>query len=134
MEFRELTLSGDKAKAFAELMERLGEDKPASIAPEIAIERIKDHYKDYANKHVFKPGDIVRLKPGLGCICEKLDSKPCIVIEMLAQPIMGDSSGPPPEYGATLDMRIGALAQSGVFTMALFESAIFEPWPNEQGG
>lgn len=131
MEIHELSLSGDKAKEFARLMQQFSENKPATTAPEIAIQRIKDHFTDYAKKHTFKPGDIVRLKPGLGTIAEKLDGQPCVVVEVLNYPIIGDSQGSPPEYGARLDMRIGALTPSGQFSIALFESALFEPWPNE---
>lgn len=131
MEIHELSLSGDKAKEFARLMRQFSENEKATITPDVAIQRIKDHFADYAKKHTFSPGDIVRLKPGLGLVAEKLDGQPCVVVEMLNYPIIGDSQGSSPEYGARLDMRIGALTQSGQFAIALFESALFEPWPNE---
>lgn len=132
MEIHGLSLSGDRAKEFERLMRQFAESESATIAPDVAIQRIRDHFADYAKKHIFKPGDIVRFKPGLGTIAEKLDGKPCVVMEVLNYPIIGDSQGSAPEYGARLDMRIGALTQSGQFGIALFESALFEPWPNER--
>lgn len=119
-----ISLSEAQARALVRALKGVAAPQPDA---EISIRRLKDHFADYQKKHVFKPGDIVRLKPGLEAISDDLKGKPCIVVEVLSNPPMGDCRGA--EQGATLDLRIGALAPSGAFAMALFESAIFEPWP-----
>lgn len=130
MKIEEFTLSGDRAQSFIEALKAASGKANVAIEPEIIIQRLSDHFTDYQRKHEFKPGQIVQVKNGLEAMCgNSIAGMPCIVIEVLASPVIGDTHGPGQEYGASLDLRVGALAPSGAFAAQLYESALFEPWP-----
>jgi hypothetical protein len=105
------------------------------LAPGMRARRILDHYADIRTRHTFKPGDVITLKRGLDPFKMPRPGDPCIVVEILSDPIVAEHDDSI-ESGAKLDMRTLVLSPRGVPTIMVFESFLFEPYTGdiEPGG
>lgn len=83
-------------------------------------------------KHDFKPGDIVRLKPGLqGYKSAPGYGQPGIVMRAVDPPIVSqEKDDGRPSFGVSLDIVLGILMH-GDFLEFYYDSRRFEPFLNE---
>lgn len=118
--------SVDITDMIEEAQRKKAEAERVKLPPDVVKLRLMGHYADWARKAHFKPGMLIRYKPGLEQIVSLKDTV-IIVLEVLSQPIIGGANAATPEQGARLDIRCGALTSNGHFGLVLLESALFEP-------
>lgn len=117
----------NKAAILEAMIERMGGGEEVKLSPAIRARRLLDHYEDISRKHDFKPGDLVVLKCGVDFFKHPNPGEPCVVLEVLSEPIKGEGDGTP-EQGANLDLRVIVITACGALSLHLFESRIFEPY------
>lgn len=80
------------------------------------ISILKDSVRKYNQETIFKIGDIVQWKEGLKNKKRPQYGEPCIVVEILDNPI-SDNEAPieSPYYSEKLDIKLGLLADNGEF-------------------
>ena len=114
-----------------------GSVESAASPPPAPMEarRLLDHFADYSKKHTFKPGDLVRIKPGLNMNYKyPRPGRPGVVATLLSTPLPAcDTSAP--LRGLMADIRVGVLDDDGDFVTFIYPSDIFEPYdgPVEDG-
>lgn len=120
----------DVSALFGAAAQAANEHQCSELSPEVQIERLRDHAADLARKHTFKANDIIQIKPGLDVYKWPKIGQPCIVLEVLEKPHIGSDPDRHPEYGATLDLRLGFVHDNccGQFCIQHYSSELFEPW------
>ncbi len=98
-------------------------------SPEEQIADLKRLLASYSNKHTFKPGDVVKWKPGLKNRTYPSEHFPGIVMEVLDTPLIETTA----ESGSTyfnerLDIRVGVIGPGGELVPFYFDSSHFEPY------
>jgi hypothetical protein len=103
--------------------QREPEKQEVRMDDETAIIRLKDHFKDWSRKHAFKPGDLVRIKPGLNLFKWPEVNETCIVLDVLDPPLESQAG---PHAGRYLSLRIGCFVPDGTFIVALHDPSFFD--------
>lgn len=99
---------------------------PSLPAP-MEARRLLDHFADYSKKHTFRPGDLVRFKPGLNMNYRYPHAgRPGIVLELLDPPIPAE--GQPHLIGVMCNIRVAVLDDDGDFIGFAYPSNQFEPY------
>ena len=89
---------------------------------------LKERFSKFAEKHTFKPGDIVQWKPGM---CHKKTKGPFIVIEVLTEPIFdGQSESGSTYFREPLTLVLGTMVRDD-FTTFYFDGRRMEPYKEE---
>lgn len=99
------------------------------LAVEVAV--LYDHIADYKKRRVFMSGDVVRVKPGFRYTNYPRIGQPCVVVEMLDEPIPNNKDPDDVGFGDKLDMIIGLRHESGIVLMYHVCSKYYEPVPHE---
>ena len=102
----------------------------ASLSHEVRVQRVLDHYADFAKRYDFKPGDLVTVKPGFEWYTAPKPGEACVVVAMLETPIIGERDGTQ-FHGARQDMRILCISDRGVPVVHLVVSEIFMPYTKD---
>ena len=118
------------------------DDPPSKLTPDVEAIRLADSLAAFNERHMFYPGLIVRQKPQAAIYTGFGDNAMAIVVEMLAEPIIGnqDKEGTP-HYRERYDMLVGSIESSAdgdhnCFCVYHVDSRRFEPWtegPKTQG-
>lgn len=92
-------------------------------------ERLRDLYASFSKAHTFSKGALVQWKPGLRNKKKPQYNEPCIVIDVLAEPIYGktDESGSA-YFREPLDLIAGFIDDDGDFVVFHFDRRRFMPF------
>ncbi len=130
-----------------EIVRHIGDDDhrdppPPKLAPDIEAIRLADSLAAFNERHLFYPGLIVHQKPQAAIYKDFGDNNMAIVVEMLAEPIMGtQAQAGNPHYRERYDMLVGSIepgddGDHDRFYIYHVDSRRFEPWtesPKTQG-
>ena len=108
----------DNEQIIKALLSRIGSERGERQIVDIEkhISNLKTYVEKYNEAVTFKVGDIVQWKEGLKNIRLPQYDEPCVVIEVLKEPIF-DKEAPlaSPYYGEKLDLKLGLLGDNGEF-------------------
>lgn len=89
------------------------------------------------DRHQLRAGMVVGWKPGLKNRRWPAPDKPCIVLEMLDQPVLDNDESGSTYFREPLDMIVGLVVEEGEhrgdFLMFHACSERYQPWPGEEG-
>lgn len=129
-------MSNDLRALLAQIADEEGEqdNNGPNISPEIQAARVLDHFKDFATKHKFQPGDLIQWKSGLKNRAVPEYGHPAVLIEHIdasdnsrfSSQQHADSGTP--YCGEKQDIRVGLITNEGQFLMYLMDSRMFEPY------
>lgn len=90
---------------------------------------LRELFDTFTAKHTFEPGMLIQWKPNLRNKKKPNYDEPCIVIELLSEPVFGktDESGSS-YFREPLDMIAGFLDDDGDFVVFHFDSRRFMPF------
>jgi hypothetical protein len=89
------------------------------------------------DRHIVRPGMVLRWKPGLKNRRLPAYDKPCIVLEVLAAPVYDNGEPGSTYFREPLDMIVGLFLDEGEHRGDLLAfhacSERYQPWPDEEG-
>lgn len=95
----------------------------------VDAQRLRKAWELYQRCYDFKPGDLVRWKPGLKDRKLPLADEPAIVVKRLEQPVFDATVGAgSPYFNIPYDMVLGVFDADGDFMTYHFCSERFEPF------
>jgi hypothetical protein len=106
-----------------------GSDSKNNLAVEDQIEVLKKYAGDYHKKHIFKVGQVVKVKPSYAHT-HKVPrvGQPVVIVELLEEHTRNKQQIGSPYYGEVEDCRIAVITDDGKPHTYVFESALLEPW------
>ena len=108
----------DNEQLLKALISRIGSEREGRqiVDMEKHIANLKTYVEKYNEAVTFKAGNIVQWKEGLKNKRLPQYDEPCVVIEVLNEPIF-DKEAPlaSPYYGEKLDLKLGLLGDNGEF-------------------
>ena len=108
----------DNEQLLKALISRIGSEREGRqiVDMEKHIANLKTYVEKYNEVVTFKAGNIVQWKEGLKNKRLPQYDEPCVVIEVLNEPIF-DKEAPlaSPYYGEKLDLKLGLLGDNGEF-------------------
>lgn len=108
------------------------DDNRPKISYEGEVECLRDAFAQFNERHVFKPGDLVRQKPQASIYKTISDNGVSVVVEMLPEPIILPSEPGTAHYREPNDMIIGERKSTGEFLLYHVDSRRFEPAPERR--
>lgn len=100
-----------------------------SPASEVSPEKLRQMYERLMKSHTFKPGDVVRWKPGFKDRKRPLEGQPAIVVKRLEKPVFDSTVGAgSPSFNTPYDLVLGVIDEDGDFLTYHFCSDRFEPY------
>lgn len=102
------------------------EERP--LSEEAYVASLKERFALFHVEHVFEPGDLVKVKPGMRNSKVGLQGRPLIVMDVLTTPVPTGAPTNSLYHHERLDLYVAEIDKDGDYIVWLVDSRRFEPY------